>query len=645
MYIRILKLVGCDSKNVQMLYGSIIHCVFQQVLQKKLVEEDKILLEAEQVVKQSKYLHEIFLGEDEQKLVSDSIKQTTFICLSSRYANNTTEGEVMEEIKKYIPPLLKWLEQYTNITQNLLCAQKTKTSDIAITKVKDIEENIWSPRMIFKQKKIQTLTWSRLVESTEFAFAESHKLLVLKNKNKQTERGTVPLELKTGRPTFSMEHKGQVSLYSMMSSDRREDPKKGLLLYLKEPDMKLIPVDHVNKRGLIQLRNEMAYYLSRKMSKVDSKGHVTYSFGKLPEPINNQRACVKCPQLLNCALYQKNMEHRSVHSGHAMSTLVPNSLSHILPSHMEYYTHWNLMLDLEMQSDVKKGHLKDIWCKTGIQRQLQTQEDVGDCISGLVLSTDNKDNSVFDSGVSIVKFCRHQQHPSSLNLIGLSVDDYIIVSTENSNHIGLCTGVVRNITDSTVELITERESIPRLYELKSPIFRLDRCSSYNTASIFYSNLSSTRLRELLIDKRKPEFVIKLSKSEIEKVKVIFKPLNKPQKTAILKVLMSTDYVLIKGYPGTGKTSTIVALVKVLKELGYSVLLTSYTHSAVDNILLKLKKDDVKFLRLGKISKIHPGIHEFAAENLTKKFTHVADLRQFYSEQIRTEGNVKPLKNI
>ena len=39
----------------------------------------------------------------------------------------------------------------------------------------------------------------------------------------------------------------------------------------------------------------------------------------------------------------------------------------------------------------------------------------------------------------------------------------------------------------------------------------------------------------------------------------------------------------------GKTSTIVSLVKVLTLLGYSVLLTSYTHSAVDNILLKLTK--------------------------------------------------------
>ena len=35
------------------------------------------------------------------------------------------------------------------------------------------------------------------------------------------------------------------------------------------------------------------------------------------------------------------------------------------------------------------------------------------------------------------------------------------------------------------------------------------------------------------------------------VKSVFSSLNKPQKTAVLKVLMSKDYVLIKGYPGTG----------------------------------------------------------------------------------------------
>lgn len=51
------------------------------------------------------------------------------------------------------------------------------------------------------------------------------------------------------------------------------------------------------------------------------------------------------------------------------------------------------------------------------------------------------------------------------------------------------------------------------------------------------------------------------------------------------------YILVS----SGKTSTIVALVKILHLLGQSVLLTSYTHSAVDNILLKLKEVSFKWM--------------------------------------------------
>lgn len=38
------------------------------------------------------------------------------------------------------------------------------------------------------------------------------------------------------------------------------------------------------------------------------------------------------------------------------------------------------------------------------------------------------------------------------------------------------------------------------------------------------------------------------------VRPYFSGMNKPQKSALLKVLMARDYVLIKGYPGTGATS-------------------------------------------------------------------------------------------
>ena len=66
-------------------------------------------------------------------------------------------------------------------------------------------------------------------------------------------------------------------------------------------------------------------------------------------------------------------------------------------------------------------------------------------------------------------------------------------------------------------------------------------------------------------------------------------LNPSQEAAILKVLTARDYALILGMPGTGKTTTIACLVQVLVARGNTVMLASYTHSAVDNILLKLKE--------------------------------------------------------
>jgi thymidylate kinase len=54
--------------------------------------------------------------------------------------------------------------------------------------------------------------------------------------------------------------------------------------------------------------------------------------------------------------------------------------------------------------------------------------------------------------------------------------------------------------------------------------------------------------------------------------------------------MAKDYLLIKGYPGTGKTTTIASLIAILVKLEKKVLFTSFTNSAVDNLLLKFISD-------------------------------------------------------
>jgi hypothetical protein len=58
---------------------------------------------------------------------------------------------------------------------------------------------------------------------------------------------------------------------------------------------------------------------------------------------------------------------------------------------------------------------------------------------------------------------------------------------------------------------------------------------------------------------------------------------------MLKMLRKKETITTFKHVFLGKTTTIVALVRCLLRLGRSVLLTAYTNSAVDNMVLRLKK--------------------------------------------------------
>jgi DNA replication ATP-dependent helicase Dna2 len=80
-------------------------------------------------------------------------------------------------------------------------------------------------------------------------------------------------------------------------------------------------------------------------------------------------------------------------------------------------------------------------------------------------------------------------------------------------------------------------------------------------------------------------------------------LNRDQKAAVNKALTAKDYALIAGAPGTGKKTAIVEIVIELARRGKSVLLTSTTHAAVDDILLRLLNCGHRILRIGHVDKV------------------------------------------
>lgn len=160
----------------------------------------------------------------------------------------------------------------------------------------------------------------------------------------------------------------------------------------------------------------------------------------------------------------------------------------------------------------------------------------------------------------------------------------------------------------------------------------------NLSKMMERSPPSERLRELIVDFHPPQFIDNLSsvlpREAKDTVANILKGLNKPQKQAMKKVLLSKDYTLIVGMPGTGKTTTICTLVRILHACGFSVLLTSYTHSAVDNILLKLRRFKVGFLRLGRAQKVHPDILAYTEERCRANGIHtLPELENLYNKEL------------
>lgn len=107
-----------------------------------------------------------------------------------------------------------------------------------------------------------------------------------------------------------------------------------------------------------------------------------------------------------------------------------------------------------------------------------------------------------------------------------------------------------------------------------------------------------------------------------------KHLNPKQLEALNKSIATKKFHIIKGPPGTGKTHSIVAIIKYLAKNNNKILITTHTHIAIDNILEKLYDiDDDKILRVGLKEKISPSVYKYTIEEQIKKQPEYQQIKQ------------------
>ncbi|CAK5284176.1 unnamed protein product [Mycena citricolor] len=547
-------------------------------------------------------------------------------CLSSgrwddSYVETTTEEAVREkigdiakidmsvedalrEIKFRAKGLHAFGEKYiSEKPQGVMVNTRSKADEtlrLGIPQLLDIEEDIWSPMWGLKGKIDASVL--AVVEHTES-----------RNAPLNISAGPTPLEIKTGRPVAGLEHRAQTMLYTLLTEERYgAEVPSGLLFYTQSEEVVQVTATRTDVRGLVGLRNEMASLMSRRQLGADERF--------LPPTIDNERACKRCFNLDACMLYRKAVED-VVDTTSPIADIYEQKTGHITPQQASFFKKWEALLSMEELDAIRLK--KELWTLGAEEREAK-----GRCFSSMQMDSSYKPETVRSKIHKFTYKLRCDGTKSKSLLEGyINVGDPITVSVE-PNLLALARGYVLELNETSVVVGVDHElsleaistrltRFRNTASVQTPVFRVDKdeLSSGmgrmrdNLAHLFYADGDVRRL-QLIVDLKTPRFS-EIAAALPAHLNKHWKHLNANQQMAIQRVLAADDYALILGMPGTGKTTVIAALIRILVGIGKTVLLSSYTHSAVDNIVLKLKGNvDFGILRIGNEDKVHPDAREF-----------------------------------
>ncbi|KAJ2689466.1 DNA replication endonuclease-helicase Dna2 [Coemansia spiralis] len=583
-------------------------------------------------------LHELFQSCALQNKWDDatmnaSIRSLIKDNIASLWECQIDETTMHQQIAECVPIYQEWARTYMHHSAELGSTYSThrggpaasdSDSRVAVSKIFDMEENIWSPKYGLKGK----------VDLTILAQYSSHGALVQ------------PFELKTGRQTQNTAHRAQLVLYTLLLSDKYDvDINSGLLYYPRSGEVVRVPRIDDELRALVAMRNEMVPYLTQSIT----------PSRRPPAMLGQEFMCSRCQIQPSCFI-----KHRAIESGSLASAKVSKEsweaqVGHLTDDHLSFVRKWMGLIDGE-ESDMQQFRA-ELWNMSADHRESLT----GRCLSNMKLEVELTEDTGF-----VGSYSRYRQTFVPAVRAGrrsfldsqLSVGDPIVVSSE-AGHYAFTIGYVSTLEFNRIVVSGERpvrgvpkrlakfdsvrnqdfESImeirqenvmasfneetvihPEIPESAAQdTFRIDKDEMNsamarvrtNVMRLFAAAHGHPECRRLVVDLQQPTFM-PLSEDIESRIQTIQenKRLNTGQAAVLRKVLSAADYALVLGMPGTGKTTTIAELVGLLVDLGKTVLLASYTHIAVDNILLKLQERDIPMIRLGNRTKVHPKIVQY-----------------------------------
>lgn len=564
-------------------------------------------------------LHEIFqealLSNDWSPVfLNGAIERAMKKHVVDLYMIKVSFTDAREHLSSKIPEVRGWAERFMSSypkVDAIAQGRNNEKANLCVNKLLDIEEHVWSPLYGLKGNIDATV-----------------QVTVHNGQDRRTL--TVPFEVKTGK-NVSENHQAQTMLYNLLLSDRYDiDIVYGVLYYMETSVTKLIPALRTELRHMIKQRNQLACYIRER--------HV-----QLPPMKKSRHACGKCYAQSSCFIYHKLADDGNGETS-GLKDKFDQVAKHLTPVHQKFFLKWEDLLTKEERESQK--FRRELWTMLSEER-----EKVGRCFSRVIIDEGSASEDLATPKINRFHYTFVKEHPAagfSFLDSQLAVGEPIVVSDEDG-HFALALGYVTTVRKQRISVAVDRrlhntrirqpgfdENTNQVYagimdvvpegvrpeqsqaKVKEPPirFRLDKDEFSNGMALVRNNIvsvmadsgsGSEKIRRLVVDLEAPEFKTVATQYTISDKD----SLNMDQKKAIEKVMSAKDYALVLGMPGTGKTTTIAHIIRALVAQKKSVLLTSYTHTAVDNILLKLKTDDIPILRLGAPAKVHPEVQDFA----------------------------------
>ena len=243
------------------------------------------------------------------------------------------------------------------------------------------------------------------------------------------------------------------------------------------------------------------------------------------------------------------------------------------------------------------------------------------------------------------KACSGERFRSALSSSSLSEGDQVLLSIEGSIHVAIARGSIREVTTDSVSVSMKRALRRPDGDAFQCTWRIDRDVRTSLVGKMRGNFvdmcrdstHAARLRALIIDLEAPVDTNDDADGEngcsgvdsgracssngiSESMLSTF--LNDGQQRALSRLLsLRRDYMLVYGMPGTGKTALLAAAVRELARRRRRVLISSFTNSALDTLLLRIVDGGTTVLRLGGMDSIDTRMRPYSLNATTDGGDH------------------------